>query len=28
MLAVPAEDRKHSQWDFGHAIQFVDKPKR
>ena len=27
MLAVPAEDRKHSQWDFGHAIQFVDKPK-
>lgn len=27
MLAVPAEDRKHSQWDFGHAIQLVDKPK-
>jgi hypothetical protein len=28
MLAVPAEDRKNSQWSFGHPITFADKPKQ
>jgi hypothetical protein len=28
MLEVPMEDRKHSQWQFGHAILFADKPKQ
>jgi hypothetical protein len=27
MLAVPAEDRKNSQWSFGHPVTFADKPK-
>jgi hypothetical protein len=27
MLAVPAKDREHSQWQFGHPITFSDKPK-
>jgi hypothetical protein len=26
MLAVPMADRKHSQWQFGYPVQFVDKP--
>lgn len=25
MLAVPQEDRKNSQWQFGYPVQFVDK---
>jgi len=28
MLETPMEDRKHSQWEFGHAITFSDKPKQ
>ena len=27
MLAVPMEDRKNSQWQFGNPITFADKPK-
>jgi hypothetical protein len=27
MLAVPMKEREHSQWDFGHAVTFADKPK-
>lgn len=27
MLATPMEDRKHSQWQFGHPVTFADKPK-
>jgi hypothetical protein len=26
MLATPMEDRKHSQWQFGHPITFSDTP--
>ena len=26
MLAVPMADRKHSQWQFGYPVQFVDRP--
>jgi hypothetical protein len=26
MVEVPMEDRKHSQWSFGHPIKFADKP--
>jgi hypothetical protein len=26
MLAIPMEDRKHSQWQFGYPVQFVDRP--
>jgi hypothetical protein len=25
MLETPMDDRKHSQWDFGHAVTFSDK---
>ena len=28
MLQTPMEDRKTSQWSFGHAILFSDKPKQ
>lgn len=28
MLAVPAKDREHSQWDFGNPVTFDDKPKQ
>ena len=28
MLAVPARDREHSQWQFGNPVTFADKPKR
>jgi len=27
MVAVPMEDRKHSQWDFGYPVKFSDRPK-
>jgi hypothetical protein len=27
MLTVPMKDREHSQWSFGHAVTFADKPK-
>ena len=27
MLAVPAKEREHSQWEFGHPVTFSDKPK-
>ena len=27
MLQVPAKEREHSQWSFGHAVTFSDKPK-
>lgn len=26
MVAVPTEERKHSQWDFGYPVKFSDKP--
>ena len=26
MIATPMEDRKNSQWQFGHAVTFADKP--
>jgi hypothetical protein len=28
MLEIPAEDRKHSQWQFGYPVQLVDKPTK
>ena len=27
MLSIPAEDREHSQWQFGHPVTFADKSK-
>jgi hypothetical protein len=27
MLAIPAKEREHSQWQFGHPVTFSDKPK-
>ena len=27
MVATPMKDREHSQWQFGHPITFVDKPR-
>ena len=26
MLAIPLENRKHSQWQFGYPVTLVDKP--
>jgi hypothetical protein len=26
MLGVPKDDRKHSQWQFGHPVTFADRP--
>ena len=26
MLSVPKKDREHSQWQFGHPVQLVDRP--
>lgn len=26
MIATPMEDRKHSQWQFGHPVTYTDKP--
>jgi hypothetical protein len=28
ILQVPMEDRKNSQWQFGHPVTFADKPKQ
>ena len=27
MVATPMKEREHSQWQFGHPITFVDKPR-
>jgi len=27
MLSIPAKDREHSQWQFGHPVTFADKSK-
>ncbi|MEO8576679.1 MAG: hypothetical protein ABI556_08270, partial [Gemmatimonadales bacterium] len=27
MLETTQEERKHSQWSFGHSVQFADKPR-
>jgi hypothetical protein len=27
MVSVPKSDREHSQWQFGHPVTFVDKPR-
>jgi hypothetical protein len=27
MLGVPKEDRKNSQFQFGHPVTFADKPR-
>jgi hypothetical protein len=27
MLGIPMKDREHSQWMFGHSVNFADKPK-
>jgi len=26
MIATPMEDRKNSQWQFGHPVTYADKP--